>query len=77
VVVLERGDARAIVPLERFRRKGETVRVPAEIGGATVTVAIPDRTGAWRVEGDATTVARSSLWFLPGVTFEGSAAAVR
>jgi hypothetical protein len=48
-----------------------------ELGDATVTLVIPDRTGAWRVEGDATTVARSSLWFLPGVMVDGADAAVR
>lgn len=77
VVLLERGDARAIVPLERFRRKGDSVRVPVELGDTTVSLVIPDRTGAWRVDGDATTVARSSLWFLPGVTVEGADGAVR
>ena len=63
-----RGDATAIVPLERFRRKGETARIAIPLGDATVTLVIPDRTGAWRLEGGEGTVARSSLWFLPGVT---------
>jgi hypothetical protein len=77
VVLLERGDARAIVPLERFRKKGDSVRVPVELGDATVTLVIPDRTGAWRVEGGKDTFARSSLWFLPGVMVDGADAAVR
>jgi hypothetical protein len=68
VVLLERGDATAIVPLERFRRKGETARIAIPLDDATVTLVIPDRTGAWRLEGGVGTVARSSLWFLPGVT---------
>ena len=68
VVRLERGGATAIVPLERFRRKGETVRAAIPLGDATATLVIPDRTGAWRLEDGEGTVARSSLWFLPGVT---------
>jgi len=73
VVTLERGEARAIVPLERVRRKGETARVEIPLGDATVTLVVPDRTGAWRVEGEPGTVTRSSLWFLPGVSIEGAA----
>lgn len=77
VVLLERGDARAIVPLERFRRKGETARTAITLGDATVTLVIPDRTGAWRVEGGEDVVARSSLWFLPGTTIDAAAGDLR
>jgi hypothetical protein len=77
VVLLERGDARAIVPLERFRRKGETTGTAIPLGDATVTLVIPDRTGAWRVEGGEDVVARSSLWFLPGTTIDAAAGDLR